>query len=858
MSGIECCTGWLVAGRQPAIGGRGPVPRALPWADGLCPFRAAARSWLRLGTLVGALFLGVSLSSLWAQEKGSANMISEADLSRELCGLLDLTRPGLAAVKQCAESGDSAGALAAYRDHLVDFAAGLKLGEPPGFWLWSATKAEDLLKDGRVATAQYGEFNQVTRYTLGLPGQVDWNKIPEDGYDVVLRDVSTMHWVGTLTEAYRKTHDPAYLRAFLGYWDDFARNWLPAHERLLREGGRIKWDKQPHVQQSIPWGSKSKLYFAWRLDNLFSWLPVAIAVSPEQAKAALDPRQLATLVLHVVRFEVPGAIRGLEGVGTPNQFVHCALGLLKTSLVLQDLRDGPARTATAIQRMEWYIASSGYLEDGSDMEQSFNYNPGLIHALDALLALARSNPPLQGQDLPWLTRFQQARDGRERFLDAVVMPDGRRPATGCDNTWGHSRERAVAAYAKAKGTLPPLRERISNRLLGDGTLPEPAFNSVYFPYGGWVVMRDGWTPGSLYAFMKTSRPGPGHMREGGNGLAIAAYGRYLLVNSGADAYSDRGVYSRYFDSTVSQTSLSVDGYSQLLNAGTGTPRYDQPIAARWHSSPLFDLAEGIYDSPYGGWNFRTGQTEKVVVTDVRHERQVLFLRRLGIWIITDRLFGPGTHDYAQSWCLSPEFAEAEVVVSPDGRSAATRSATGANLELRFFSAATLACSKHYGEKSETTALGWRALNWDETRQRYTPAVDLLSEWRGTGDQLVVTLILPSPAATFGVASLRDTSAGGAAGFSAVLTDGTRIGYLAGAGGGLAVDGVEAQGQALLTVTDTPGKTRGLLLDAERGGYEFERDGTGALQRVGELRVPTGFAWAGAAGDLTPRYEAPVR
>ena len=48
----------------------------------------------------------------------------------------------------------------------------------------------------------------------------------------------------------------------------------------------------------------------------------------------------------LARFEVPGATRGLESVGTPNQFVHCALGLLKTSLVLQDLRDGPAWTAT--------------------------------------------------------------------------------------------------------------------------------------------------------------------------------------------------------------------------------------------------------------------------------------------------------------------------------------------------------------------------------------------------------------------------------------------------------------------------------------------------------------------------------
>jgi hypothetical protein len=816
--------------------------------------QAGSANLMKTTTLMGALLLGCLAGPLQAQAPGEETMKADTDTGKALCAALDLTRPGLAAVRGRAEAEDYAGALAAYRDHVVDLAARLDLGEPPGFWLWGATKAEDLLKDGSVGTAQYGEFNKVTRYTLGLPGRVEWNKVPEDGYDVVLRDVSTLHWVGTLAAAYRKNHDPAYLRAFLGYWDDYARNWLPAHQQLMSAGTRIQWDHQPHVQESIVWGSKSKLYFAWRLDNLFSWLPAAIAVSPEQAKAALDPRQLATVVLEVARFEVPGAIRGLESVGTPNQFVHCALGLLKTSLVLQDLRDGPAWTETAIRRMEWYIASCGYLADGSDMEQSFNYNPGLIGALDAVMALARANPPLKGQDFPWLARFQAARDGRERFLDAVVMPDGRRPATGCDNTWGHSRERAVAAYAKAKGTLPPLRERIHNHLLGDGTLPDPAFTSIYFPYGGWVALRDGWTGKSLYAFMKTSRPAPGHMREGGNGLALAAYGRYLLVNSGADAYSDRGVYSRYFDSTVSQTSLSVDGYSQLLNAGTGKPRYDQPIAARWHSSAFVDVAEGIYDSPYGGWNFRTGARAKAVVTDVRHERQILFLRRLGVWIITDRLICPGSHDYAQSWCLSPEFAEAEVVIAPDGRSASTHSASGANLDLHAFSPAPLACSKHYGEKSDTAALGWRALNWNEAQQRYTPAVDLLTEWRGSGNQVVVTLIVPAATPTSLLASSRDASVGETAGFSADLAEGIRIGYLAGPGGALRIADVEAQGEALLVVTDAAGQARGLVLEAGRGGYEFARSADGALAREAAIRAPAVFRWAGADGEIRPEYE----
>ncbi len=663
-----------------------------------------------------------------------------------------------------------------------------------------------------------------------------------------------MFWAGRLAEAYRKDHDPAYLKAFLGYWDDFARNWPTAHQQLLREKRRIQWDKQPHVQTSINWASKSKLYFAWRLDNLFAWLPVAIAVSPEQAKTALDPVQLATVVLHVARFEVPGAIRGLESVGTPNQFVHCALGLLKTSLVLQDLRDAPAWTETAVARVEWYLDSSGYLADGSDMEQSFNYNPGLIHALDAVMALARNNPPLKGHEFPWMAKFQQARDWRERFLDAVVMPDGRRPATGCDNTWSHSRDRAVAAYTKAKGSLPPLREHISNHLLGDGTLPAPAFTSIYFPYGGWVAMRDGWTPASLYAFMKTSRPAPGHMREGGNGLAMAAYGRYLLVNSGADAYSDRGVFSRYFDSTVSQTSISVDGFSQVLNTTRSKPQHGQPIPARWHTSARFDVAEGIFDSAYGGWNFRTGEKAKAVVTDVRHDRQLIFLRQVGAWVVTDRLVTTGTHDYTQSWCLGPEFTTEDVTVSADGRAVETASGTGANVAMRWFSSTPVRCSKHCGEKTDTTALGWRALGWKEAEQRYTPAVDLLGEWQGTGNQLVVTLIVPAPDTVARIVECQDLSGPDLAGFRVRLADGVQVTYLAGAGGTIEADGVKIAGQALLVVAGTAGQVHGLSLDTAGGGQEFELGEGRALRKTADIRVPTDFRWLGDGGQITPAYE----
>jgi hypothetical protein len=785
-------------------------------------------------------------------------MTSETDTGRALCSLLDLERKELSGVKELVEREDFDGALVAFRDRFVDLASTFDPGELPGFWLWTATDARDLLDTGVVATAQYGEFDKTSRYVLGPPGAADWNKIPDDGYDVVLRDLATMHWTSRLLEAYQGDLDPAYLRTYLGYWHDFAQNWLSAHREIRQKGIMIERDQQPHVKRSIPWASESKLYFAWRLDNLFSWLPTAIARSPDQAKENIDPTQLATLILHVVEFEIPGSLRGLEAVGTPNQFVHCALGLLKTSLALQDLRDGPGWTETAIERMNWYAESGGYLADGSDMEQSFNYNPGLIHSLESVLHLARTNPPLNKQEHIWARRFKEMRDYRERFLDSLTMPDGRRPATGCDNTWNYSRAAAVSEYANEQMETPDseqsltLGKAIRSHLLGGATLPAPGFDSIYFPYGGWVALRDGWTPKSLYSFMKTSRPAPGHMREGGNGLAMAAYGRYLVVNSGDDAYSDRGVYSRYFESTVSQSSISVDGYSQVLNATGKNTRYDLPIPARWHTSSHFDFCEGIYESSYGGWNFRTDSISEPISDDVRHVRQLLFLRQVGVWIVTDRLTSTRRHEYSQSWCLGPGFAADEVVVDQNTDICTTQSNSGANIAFQFFSSSPLALSTHYGENDGITALGWRAVDWNEEQQSYTPAVDLLTEFSGEGDQIIVALLVPFKSRSNRVVTCRSLNNGDIVGFEAKLADGSQLIYQTSKSDTFTAEDMEVDGQALLVTTSRAGERRGVVLDEDdTTGYEFHFSGSGEIRTVHEFGVPTGFEWAGAEESVVP-------
>jgi hypothetical protein len=80
--------------------------------------------------------------------------------------------------------------------------------------------------------------------------------------------------------------------------------------------------------------------------------------------------------------------------------------------------------------------------------------------------------------------------------------------------------------------------------------------------------RDADTGRALCEMLDLARPGLAAVRQcadaGDYPGALAAYGRYLLVNSGADAYSDRGVFSRYFGGTLETDGVKLDGQALLV------------------------------------------------------------------------------------------------------------------------------------------------------------------------------------------------------------------------------------------------------------------------------------------------------
>ena len=743
---------------------------------------------------------------------------------------LDFAIPGLSEVKTALDAGKIDEAFDQYKSILADKVLLLPPVKQVGYWNQGSAKADELL-NGILTTGHYG-LPGYTTYTIGKPGNVDWFKMPEDGYDVILRDITTMHWTNKLAEAYAKTGDKRYLDSYLGYWCDFADNWYPRFQEKMRDP-----KFRGLLGGSISWSANSRLYNAWRLEAISNGLQLILRrAKADNALTAISNDQLATLLKHLYFWEIPRSMRFLlAGGGVPNQQQQLAGGMFFFSILLSDMKGAQSWRKAALSNV---INEAGYLPDGTDMEQSFNYNKGLPATLEHYINLA---PALSiGERGDWVTKLEEQAKYRHYFLHSIVMPMGGQPICGANNIWNEYEKQLkfMPGITDANNSIDFGKYRLSavikDRFYGEKKLPEPAFRSVYFPYGGYYALRSDWSPDALYNFMKVSRPGRGHMREGNSAVVFSAFGRQLLINSGSNGYNPKTAIKDYGYSSISQNTVAVDGFGQKLNLEAAPPAaYESPLNYRFLDGRHFSFAEGTYDRLYSGWNFLdTKLKDQQVIRDVKHKRQILLLRDEKIWIVTDILTSEQEHRFTQIWNFPPDFKENEVNAK-DGVICTSRP-DNVNVALYQFLDGKLDYDKYYGFNKDGRTLGWVALPSKETGLDVTPAVDLHSSWRSKGEKILITVIVPFKADN-PVKSIKPLRQGKAEGVELTLKDGRIVEYLYGTG----------KAEATLK---TPEATLSLL---PGGGYEEDAKSRERLPVI----VPTGFRWDTDGNSEKPDYIA---
>jgi hypothetical protein len=737
-------------------------------------------------------------------------------------------------------------------------------------------------------------FLKFKNTTFKRAGDANFTHLKEPEFDDYLISLSgrPIRWYGKdaelhyllqeplhLIDAWKKSNDPKYLDGWFYIVADFAENNKKLYDALSPDELRIApFTTDLHGA----WGA---FHVEWRVRSILA--AFSEMTNSGNFNEEFVPMKAFTEILScVVKQHVPILIA--EPPRAPNQVIASALSLMKVSFLWPEFLDSNKWQSVAKQHFLDVFNNGSYLADGGDLEQSFNYNWSVPAAYKEAEDIFQGHPP------EWVLSCRSKAIDRLRLLAAVQFPMGGLPAIGSGyhfappplwNDEGKAKWPKMANSIRSNwkndsvGLSDRLIDQIMEHLFGNDpkTTNVPGFTSVAFPYSGYYVLRSGWTNLDAYLWFKSSRIGVGHALENQNSLAITAYGRHLLIDSGPGNGFKNGVpeelkadfedAGNYFGlSSFSHNTLGVDGYSQrqLLLPQRDTC-YDQPIKARWHTSQYFDLVEGIYENGYG---------DRIKTIDVKHQRLVIFLRNITAWIVLDILEDvktPQSHQFTQAWnfsgnyadqdaskaqCTFPGFSEDQVIFNQEAKTINTCDPLGPNVWLYQFGLMSLNYTSYYGHHKPF--LGW-------ARKGNGKKVDVHVDWNGSGKQMFLTFIVPSPNGKSRMVDIHDESKEGQTAFTGTTSDGTIIDLKASpVSEKLELGDSQIDARMILRVIRKGEPARGLILDADTqnpsnrqsglpSDCEYECDNN-KIKVIKPIICPKGFHWLQRENTLIPSYE----
>lgn len=452
----------------------------------------------------------------------------------------------------------------------------------------------------------------------------------------------------------------------------------------------------------------------------WSWLwAVALLEATEPLSSSERLGLRAALHEHGVYLE-----RHLSVYFSPNNhLVGEALGLFALGLLLPDLPK-----AGRWRRRGWAIlereAVRQYHPDGGSVEQATWYHYFTLGLLLQGVLLAERNG---------IAVAPETRRSLERALEFgmhLTRPDGRTPMIGdhdgglaCPAAeppgWDFRPYLALGAAWLGRHDLRFVAGEYSELafwLLGaegrarfEALEPRPPQGlCAVFPDSGYVVARSGWDGRADYTCFDCGPLGQGEFEAGlprsahghADALAveISVSGRPVLVDPGIHSYNVEPDLLRYFRTTESHNTVTVDGRPQSEFAGR--LRWGRAARARLDRFAAGEgcvYAEGSHDGYAQG------------PRPVRHRRGVLYEPGFG-WIVRDRLDGEGEHEIAVHF----SFAEG-VTVEPAARGLVARAGDAA-LRIHLVAPAPAEPTLAFGELAPPR--GWLGSVYGERRPAF--------------------------------------------------------------------------------------------------------------------------------------------
>lgn len=522
-----------------------------------------------------------------------------------------------------------------------------------------ASAASDTADADRAAA---GEVTVVNVPWSFPSNRIDWLFNPTEGKRAFNPEwtwqLNRMSFWIALAEAYRKTGDEKYARAFVRQFSDW-----------LAQTGGVPPEKGFNTVGS-PWRTIEE-----GLRLLGSW---SVAFETFRKSPAFTDE----LLLAFVR-SARAQAKHLLAHGTKGNWLLMEMtGVYVFAVQFPEFPDAAAMRTEALRRFT-AAASAQLLPDGLHDELSPDYHNVFYSTAARIFHLAATNG-LEGE-LPPVFR-DLLRRGAEGPL-AMMTPGFVQPRFNDCYTIPVS-----AVMRNALAVFPDredFRWALSKGL--EGRPPAGETPSRFLPYAGFAVMRGGWTPDAAYLAFDVGPLGMAHRHQDKLSFTMWKGGEELVFDDGGGQY-ERSDFRSYACSAHAHNTLLVDGLGQVRK---GPAKMKAPIEAGWVSTPAGDAAFGVYDQGFGPQERRLA----------RHRREIRFDRRSETFTVTDRATSVDgkEHEYTLLFHLDTT----NVVISADGRSLNATYGAGRKwaLEMMFDGDARLSVSKATGRKTPSLA-GW--------------------------------------------------------------------------------------------------------------------------------------------------------
>lgn len=735
-------------------------------------------------------------------------------------------RPELAQVLRLGKEQKYAEALAAFDRYFQD-----KFRYPEQYGL-ALRSYPDAAPDRSKVLAEADRLMQHTMtidgkaVDIGEPGAVNWNypfgleeAVPADK-EVAKPLAFPLEGFSPLVQAYLLTHGQTYLRRWADYLDDWSLNatYLQNMHPCFVPSG---------VQATTSYQLKG---FAVQLGALAKALPADQYALPPSVLARVLQRLLSEQLLHVVY------IRSNCHNWTPGA------GWIEDALLYDEFKAAPFYFREGRRRGIEDNAVTQNLRDGTENQQCpwYNQNYMGVSRVFKLLQAREILPSYKEQtwvwqlrsDLSWRREVQEHLNEHANWLLHSRTPQNEYPipVRGGDKRQALGMPGEWIADAAPQAYQTPENARLIAAIVNPASGLRPTFTDEWFPYAGYNYVREGWEKDSGYGMLFCS-PKPGaygayRSRSNNNTFGLAAYGEDLLVDdNGASHY------------TYPTSPITVDGKMQFFHAGIYRvfnvsahktylqSAWTEPANWRWHSSPRFSLMEGLYAGPYANPEDAPKTTDAegkqttslnmplaCTLQGVTHQRLVHYLRRRGLWLVTDRMTSDKMHTYEQMWVFpligqAPAFTTDQIKVDP----AAHRIYTDAPAEVNGKATGKVNVSLYQFATSQ--------LKYSTSEHPVRPRPDgrvfgngykkVKTAWQGLGATQMITTIRARKPGSGGEDDLQTakqlTGPDGVTGCEVKMPDGAVVQYLA-----------APSGDGDLTLGDLQMRGETLLLDGEAG------------------------------------------